>query len=227
MESLLRGVRTSEGAEKVICFKQAVLFEEGMRGDDGFQDDLFVYGGLGDRVSVASSFAADSDAALTPLSKDFASMYAPTGRPWIPPEHLLRALLLQMLYSVRSERRRAENDCRPGQNPTPRTSQPGLELLLGRSRLQPHPHGPPAGVATPKEQPYVPTVPGKGNKNPQPSNRHSHRDAKKPVLQQPLKPVQCMPDGKGALAPGTWTSTPYCGVVCPGELFCCNFNNCS
>src|SRR5258707_2683233 len=31
-------------------------------------------------------------------------MYSKVGRPWIPPEQLLRALLLQMLYSVRSER---------------------------------------------------------------------------------------------------------------------------
>ncbi len=31
-------------------------------------------------------------------------MYSPNGRPSIPPERLLRALLLQMLYTVRSER---------------------------------------------------------------------------------------------------------------------------
>jgi transposase len=41
---------------------------------------------------------------LKELSPEFAKMYSKVGRPSIPPEQLLRALLLQMLYSVRSER---------------------------------------------------------------------------------------------------------------------------
>jgi len=45
-----------------------------------------------------------TDAALTRLSRRFARMYARTGRPSIAPEKLLRALLLQVLFSVRSER---------------------------------------------------------------------------------------------------------------------------
>jgi len=45
-----------------------------------------------------------TDEALRRLSPRFEAMYAKTGRPSIPPEHLLRALLLQVLYSVRSER---------------------------------------------------------------------------------------------------------------------------
>jgi transposase len=45
-----------------------------------------------------------TDAALTLLSSRFDRLYATTGRPSIPPEQLLRALLLQMLYSIRSER---------------------------------------------------------------------------------------------------------------------------
>src|SRR5947199_2928003 len=44
------------------------------------------------------------DAALDRLSADFAMMYAATGRPSIPPEKLLRALLLQAFFTVRSER---------------------------------------------------------------------------------------------------------------------------
>ena len=44
------------------------------------------------------------DKALKELSPEFDKMYAKVGRPSIPPEQLLRALLLQMLYSVRSER---------------------------------------------------------------------------------------------------------------------------
>ena len=47
---------------------------------------------------------AMTDAALRRLSRRFARLYAKTGRPSIPPEQLLRALLLQVLYSVRSER---------------------------------------------------------------------------------------------------------------------------
>ena len=44
------------------------------------------------------------DEVLRQLSRRFDSMYARVGRPSIAPERLLRALLLQMLYSVRSER---------------------------------------------------------------------------------------------------------------------------
>jgi len=44
------------------------------------------------------------DEVLKQLSRRFAGMYAKVGRPSIPPEQLLRALLLQMLYSIRSER---------------------------------------------------------------------------------------------------------------------------
>jgi transposase len=44
------------------------------------------------------------DAALTALTGEFAKLYALNGRPSIPPEKLLRALLLQAFYSVSSER---------------------------------------------------------------------------------------------------------------------------
>ena len=44
------------------------------------------------------------DRALKGLSATFEQIYAALGRPSIPPERLLRALLLQVLYSVRSER---------------------------------------------------------------------------------------------------------------------------
>ena len=42
--------------------------------------------------------------ALVRLDRKFRSLYSRTGRPSIPPEQLLRALLLQVLYTVRSER---------------------------------------------------------------------------------------------------------------------------
>jgi transposase len=47
---------------------------------------------------------AMADTALTDLSGRFDAIYAGSGRPSIPPERLLRALLLQVLYTVRSER---------------------------------------------------------------------------------------------------------------------------
>ncbi len=46
--------------------------------------------------------------ALCELSGDFATLYAPLGRPSIPPEKLLRATLLQAFYSIRSERQLME-----------------------------------------------------------------------------------------------------------------------
>jgi transposase len=45
-----------------------------------------------------------TDLALAHLSARFDRLYAATGRPSVPPEQLLRALLLQILYSIRSER---------------------------------------------------------------------------------------------------------------------------
>jgi len=45
-----------------------------------------------------------ADLALWSMSSRFDEMYSQTGRPSIPPEKLLRAQLLQMLYSIRSER---------------------------------------------------------------------------------------------------------------------------
>ena len=45
-----------------------------------------------------------TDEALRELQPRFRKLYAKTGRPSIAPEKLLRALLLQALYSVRSER---------------------------------------------------------------------------------------------------------------------------
>ena len=44
------------------------------------------------------------DQARTALDAEFAALYSHTGRPSIPPEYLLRATLLQIRYSVRSER---------------------------------------------------------------------------------------------------------------------------
>jgi len=44
-----------------------------------------------------------ADRVLAGMSRDFNAAYSKTGRPSIPPERLIKALLLQALYSVRSE----------------------------------------------------------------------------------------------------------------------------
>ena len=78
-----------------------------MRGEDRQQQDLFSYGSLEDRVPVEHplrTIRAMVDEALKTLDARFDEMYDDDGRKSIPPERLLRALLLQMLYSVRSER---------------------------------------------------------------------------------------------------------------------------
>src|SRR5437016_7378236 len=49
-----------------------------------------------------------TNAALSELSRDFAGLYSGLGRPSIPPEMLLRAMLLQAFYSIRSERQLME-----------------------------------------------------------------------------------------------------------------------
>jgi len=78
-----------------------------MRGEDKQQHDLFSYGSLEDRVPQdhpLRSIRAMVDEALKSLSPKFDELYGSEGRPSIAPERLLRALLLQMLYTVRSER---------------------------------------------------------------------------------------------------------------------------
>ena len=78
-----------------------------MRGDEKRQPDLFLYGTLEQRIPENHPLRpvrAMTDIALEALSARFDEMYAKTGRPSIPPEQLLRALLLQALYSIRSER---------------------------------------------------------------------------------------------------------------------------
>jgi transposase len=78
-----------------------------MRGQDHQQSDMFSYLSPENRVRQDHPLRAIrrmADEALGNLSHRFDTMYATTGRPSIPPEKLLRAQLIQMLYSVRSER---------------------------------------------------------------------------------------------------------------------------
>ena len=82
-----------------------------MRGDDEVPEPMFSYVLPEQRVPQdhpLRPIRAMVDAVLKELSPRFARLYAKTGRPSIPPEKLLRALLLQVLYSVRSERQLIE-----------------------------------------------------------------------------------------------------------------------
>ena len=78
-----------------------------MRGQDHQQSDMFSYLSPEQRVRAdhpLRAIRAMADLALWSMSARFDEMYSQTGRPSIPPEKLLRAQLIQMLYSVRSER---------------------------------------------------------------------------------------------------------------------------
>jgi len=78
-----------------------------MRGDDIQQGGMFSYVSLESRVPPTHplrGMKALLDEALASMSRDFDRVYATEGRPSIPPERLVRASTLQILYSIRSER---------------------------------------------------------------------------------------------------------------------------
>ena len=78
-----------------------------MRGEDLQQHELFTYGSLEERVRADHPLRPIRmmvDETVKAMDKRFDEIYGADGRKSIPPERLLRALLIQMLYSVRSER---------------------------------------------------------------------------------------------------------------------------
>jgi transposase len=78
-----------------------------MRGNDVQQEAMFSYLSPEARVPQDHPLRPIRDMvnrALAELSGEFQAMYSQEGRPSIPPEKLLRALLLQILYTIRSER---------------------------------------------------------------------------------------------------------------------------
>lgn len=82
-----------------------------MRGSDDRTEGLFSYVSCEARVPLdhpLRRIRAIVDEALEVLSPEFAGLYSNVGRPSIPPEKLLRALLLQAFYTVRSERQLME-----------------------------------------------------------------------------------------------------------------------
>jgi len=82
-----------------------------MRGDDQQQDGMWSYISPERRVPQdhpLRPIRALANAALTELTGDFAALYSGMGCPSIAPEMLLRAMLLQAFYSIRSERQLVE-----------------------------------------------------------------------------------------------------------------------
>jgi len=82
-----------------------------MRGADEQPGSMFSYVSLEERIPADHPLRAIrriTDRALTQLSPQFDRLYVAFGRPSIPPERLLRALLLQVLYTIRSERQLME-----------------------------------------------------------------------------------------------------------------------
>jgi transposase len=76
-----------------------------MRGSDANSGSLFCYVDLEARVPASHPLGVIrriADDVLAGMSGAFETAYAPMGRPSIPPERLLRALLLQAFYSIRS-----------------------------------------------------------------------------------------------------------------------------
>ena len=82
-----------------------------MRGTDEGSGRLFSYVDLESRVRRDHPLRVIreiANAALATLAADFSELYSRTGRPSVAPERLLRAMLLQAFYSVRSERQLME-----------------------------------------------------------------------------------------------------------------------
>ena len=82
-----------------------------MRGTDGMQEGLFTVAKLDDFVPADHPLRAIQklvNQALAGMSSTFNAIYADSGRESIAPEKLIRALLIQVLYSVRSERQLME-----------------------------------------------------------------------------------------------------------------------
>src|SRR5215471_3607167 len=82
-----------------------------MRGDDQQQTGMFSYVTLEQRVpsdDPARAIRSMVDRALKRMDAELSKLYAAKGRPSIAPERLLRAQLLMVLYSIRSERQLME-----------------------------------------------------------------------------------------------------------------------
>ena len=86
-------------------------YSKSMRGNDERQEIVFSYVSAEERIPQNHPLRAIremADRALREMDLHFAALYARGGRPSIPPERLVRALLLMILYSIRGERQLME-----------------------------------------------------------------------------------------------------------------------
>jgi len=113
----LLALRGCTGCGKTPCllavtvFWRDLLYEISMRGDDQEQTAMFSYLTLAQRIPAdhpARQIRVLVDRALARMDAEFNKLYSATGRPSIAPERLLRATLLMVLYSIRSERQLME-----------------------------------------------------------------------------------------------------------------------
>jgi len=82
-----------------------------VRGNQQLQNPMFFVANTEERLAADPPLRAikrQADEVLKAMSRDFQAAYSETGRPSIPPEALLKAMLLQALYSISSERRLVE-----------------------------------------------------------------------------------------------------------------------
>ena len=83
-----------------------------MRGyKENQQEDMFSYVSMQDAIPKRHPLRKMKvivDAIMEEMWADFDGLYSSVGRPSIPPEQILKALLLQVLFTIRSERQMAE-----------------------------------------------------------------------------------------------------------------------
>jgi transposase len=111
------GIPASQAAEKLFVTPRIavsllkLIHRMSMRGDDQKQAAMFSYLTLAQRIPMdhpARQIRALADRALERMDSELEKLYSDTGRPSIAPERLLRATLLMILYSIRSERQLIE-----------------------------------------------------------------------------------------------------------------------
>src|SRR5580704_9647957 len=111
-----------------------------MRGSDERSGELFSYVDLEERVPAKHPLRLIRrivNEVLVALDSEFTKIYADSGRPSIPPERLLRALLLQAFYTIRSETQLMEqlhyNCCTVGSSGSAPTSRCGCRRCSRRT----------------------------------------------------------------------------------------------
>src|ERR1035441_8490885 len=95
----------------VTAFLVVLIYLISMRGDDQRQSAMFSYLTLAQRIAAdhpARQIRVLVDRSLERMDAELEKLYSDTGRPSIAPERLLRATLLMILYSIRSERQLME-----------------------------------------------------------------------------------------------------------------------